>query len=75
MTDASPVTPASIIERLGGRKALAGRLGIPASTVGNWPSLGIPTKWFGRLVEVAKEDGVSLSWEELWETTSLRRAG
>lgn len=73
--DNSPITPASIIERFGGRRALAERLGIPVSTVGNWPSLGIPTKWFGRLMELASEDDLPLTWDELWETTNLRRAG
>jgi hypothetical protein len=72
--DASPITPDSIIERFGGRRALADRLGIPFSTVSNWPSLGIPSKWFPRLREIAAEDGFDLSWEELWQATNLRRA-
>jgi hypothetical protein len=73
--DTPSVTPVTIIERFGGRRALAERLGIPASTVGNWPSLGIPSKWFPRLRELAAADGLELSWEELWQTTKLRRAG
>lgn len=68
------VTPSLIIDKFGGRRELADRLGIPASTVGNWPSLGIPSKWFPRLRELAEADGWELSWEELWQTTNLRRA-
>jgi hypothetical protein len=72
--DTLPEARSAIIDKFGGRRTLADKLGIPVSTVSNWPSLGIPPKWFGRLKALASEDGVSLTWEELWQTTNLRRA-
>lgn len=67
MTEAS-----EIVSRFGGPKKLAGLLGIPASTVANWPSLGIPGKWHLRLLREARGLGVLLGEEEL-EKTSLGR--
>ncbi len=71
--DTSLASPASIIARFGGRRVLAERLGIPLSTVSNWPTLGIPTKRLRCLKALAEEDGVDLTWEELWEATSRGR--
>ena len=70
MTTDPSITPASIIARFGGCKPLAERAGISPSTVGNWPSLGIPAKRFGLLMDLAREDGVDLTWEELVQATS-----
>lgn len=65
MTEAS-----EIVGRFGGPKKLAGRLGIPASTVANWPWLGaIPGKWHLELLRLAEELGVPLTASELMKAS------
>ncbi|MGI9408424.1 MAG: carph-isopro domain-containing protein [Hyphomicrobiaceae bacterium] len=58
-----------IVSRFGGPKKLAGELGIPASTVANWPSLGgVPGKWHLKVLRLARERGVALTDDELLNT-------
>lgn len=55
-----------IVSRFGGPKKLAGELGIPASTVANWPSLGgVPGKWHLKVLRLARERGIALTDDEL----------
>lgn len=75
MSDLSTTSPASeIIARYGGFRALAADLGIPESTVRNWPSLGIPGKWLARLLDLSSERGLGISAEELVSATSRSAA-
>ena len=50
-----------IIDRFGGQSALAALLGKRQSTVQHWTKTGrIPAQWHGRLLELAREQGVGL---------------
>ena len=64
----------AIIRRFGGSKELADGLGIPESTIRNWPALGIPGKWHLPLLRLARERGVPLTDEDLLSTTKTGRA-
>ena len=57
-----------ILDRFGRRADLAAELGVPLSTLNNWPSSGIPWKRHGRLLALATRNGITLSREELEET-------
>ncbi len=62
-----PVSPAArVIDRFGGQSNLARLIGKGASTVQYWASTGrIPPKWHARLLELADQEGVSLTPSEL----------
>ena len=51
---------ATIILRLGGATAVAQRGGWSRSRVSNWPARGIPADCRGRILELAREDGLPL---------------
>lgn len=62
----------TVIEKLGGKPALSERLGLDKSTLSRWcqarPSgTGglIPQRYWPALIEVAREQGVSITLEEL----------
>lgn len=52
-------SPSLIIERLGGPRAIAIRIGLPVTTVASWASRNsIPVKAWPEIVTVAKENGL-----------------
>ena len=56
----------TIVGKFGGQSALASELGIQQSAVAYWVKKGaIPSKWHGKLLTLAKNNGVSLSASEL----------
>lgn len=55
-----------VIEKFGGQSALARLIGKGQSTVAYWAKSGvIPAKWHARLLELARENGVGLSVQDL----------
>lgn len=55
-----------VIERFGGQKALAARIGKGTSTISYWKKTGsIPAKWHGPLLAIATADGISLEAGDL----------
>lgn len=57
---------AEIIRQLGGPTRLAKDLGLPVvATVGHWPSRGIPSRYWHRVVSLATERGISITFRDL----------
>jgi len=55
-------TAAQVIEKFGGQSALARLIGKRPSTVQHWASQGnIPSKWHGRLLQLAREHDIDLA--------------
>ena len=48
----------ALIIRFGGPAALAQRLGCSRTSIYNWPTLGIPSKQWHPLVQIAEADGI-----------------
>lgn len=54
-----------ILGRFGSHAFVAGELGIPVSTVNNWPAIGIPWRRHDDLLALAELKGITLLREEL----------
>lgn len=60
-----------LIDRLGGYRALAERLGRHPSTVFRWQTTGIPAELWPAIVRLAREEGVRVSVQALMRTSPL----
>jgi hypothetical protein len=64
--EADGVTPGGIIERLGGPVAVARYCGAPITTVKNWRDRqSIPARYHRALLNMAKDDGVDLTADQI----------
>jgi hypothetical protein len=66
---------AEILDRFGKRVDLADELGVPLSTLNNWPSSGIPWKRHRAFMALAARNGITLSRDELEATLEENGAG
>ena len=62
----------SLIEKLGGKTAVAGELGVDKSTLSRWcqpkpygTGGAVPQRHWHKLISLAKRKGMPLGWEEL----------
>lgn len=57
---------AEIIRQLGGPTKLAKDLGLSVlASVGHWPARGIPSRYWHRIVELASERGIAITFADL----------
>ena len=60
------MTPATIIDRLGGVSAVSARCGIPVNTVGNWKiRQSVPARYHAILLDMAADLSVALTAEDI----------
>lgn len=65
-------TVSKIIEDLGGTGPVAARLGFKyQSRVSNWPHIGIPRAQWPEILDIAKEKGIDLTFEDLREAEAI----
>src|SRR5437867_13278717 len=62
-----------VIDKFGGQSNLAVLLGKTQSTIQYWAKAGvIPARWHGKLISLAKENGINLRLEDFIEIPSVK---
>ena len=57
-----------IVEKFGGTRPMAGRLGVPPSTVQSWKDAGvIPARRQGEVLDAARREGIDLTHADFFE--------
>lgn len=54
----APMTQDQLIQKLGGAKVVAEKIGVAANVVGNWRSRGIATWALGRIERLCLDEGI-----------------
>ncbi len=75
MTESTLMTPATLIDALGGTSAVADGLGLKAPVVSNWKARGkIPAEMWSEIAQIATERGLNGMTLEALATMHARRA-